>query len=160
MEAPLDFRYVDLKDVDPNFTLLDPEVYNLRIVKAAVEEYVSQKDTKSLKMGETGTRFKMTFSVTDHPKFTGRRIWHTFWPNDFDLKNLRRISDATGVPQTGSLADWGAELTQVQPTVKLLVSKVPDVNFSGVPNPQNTKEDGTPGERNEITFKAGVQSGD
>jgi hypothetical protein len=154
----VDFRYVDLKDVDPNFTLLDPEMYDLRITKAELVTYVSKHDTKTLKTGEEGTYFKFAFTVVDHPKFTGRKIWETLFPSEFSLKILRRIADNTGISQSGSLEDWCKEVTQISPTVKLMVDKVPDtIGKDGVPNPRTQKADGTASDKNVINWRAGVQ---
>lgn len=162
MEPVLDFRYVDLKDIDPNFTMLDPEWYDLRISKAELATYEAKKDTKTHKMGDTCTRIDLAFTVVDHPKFTGRKIWERLFPNDFSFKVLRRIADNTGIQQTGDLEQWLKELATVGPTIRLYVEKVPDVNFDGTLNPKTAKVDPvtgeqTPGEKNQVAWKMGVQ---
>lgn len=158
MEQIISFDYVDLHDVDPNFTLLDgPEVYSLRITKAEMPTYVAKTTTKSQTAGDSVKYVKLTFTVTDHPKFTGRKHWESLFFSDFTLKTLRRIMEATGVDQTGTLEEWLASITQIQPVVKLQVEQVPDVNRDGTPNPQTVNPDGTPRPKNVVNWRAGVQ---
>ena len=161
MEQTMGFEYVDLKDVDPNFTLLyGPEVYSLRITKAEMPTYIAKKTTKNQTAGDEVKYIKFTFTVVDHPKFTGRKHWEPlFGASDFNLKNLKRIEEATGVEQTGSMVDWLGQLTTIQPVIKLQIDKVPDVNFDGSINPNNLKSDGvTPKDKNVVNWKAGVQA--
>jgi hypothetical protein len=161
----LDFRYIDLKDIDPNFTLLDPEFYNLRITKAEIKTYLIKDGSAAVRkgtanVGDEGTYLNFAFTVVDHQKFTGRKHWESLFPSDFSFKCLKRIEEATGVQQTGSMEDWLSQLTAIGPTVKLKVDKVPDVNRDGTPNQKTMKADGTPGEKNVVDWKAGVAPGD
>lgn len=149
---------INLHDIDPSFTLLEgPEVYSLRIMKVEEPSYVAKKTTKTQVEGETVKYVKFTFTVTDHPKFTGRKHWESLFYSNFSLQILRRIMDATGVSQTGTLQDWFAELNQIQPVIKLEINQVPDVNRDGTPNPNTVKEDGTPRNKNVVNWRAGVQ---
>jgi hypothetical protein len=161
MEPQNSFRYTDLKDVDPNFTLLDgPEVYALRITKAEFKTYIAKTTTKTQTAGEEVEYIQLTFTVANHPKFTGRKHWESFFgaaPDSFSLKCLKRIEEATGVAQTGSMEDWLKELSNIQPIVRLQIDRVPDVNRDGTPNERTKKADGTPGEKNVVNWKAGVQ---
>jgi hypothetical protein len=159
MEQTMGFEYVDLKDVDPNFTLLDgPEVYSLRITKAEMPTYIAKTTTKNQTAGDEVKYIKFTFTVVNHNKFTGRKHWEPlFGANDFNLKTLKRIEEATGVEQTGSLESWLGQLSAIQPVVKLQIDQVPDVNRDGTPNPQNCKPDGSPKNKNVVNWRAGVQ---
>ena len=159
MEPTMDFRYVDLKDIDPNFTLLDgPEFYNLRITKAEFSSYTAKKETKTQQVGDEVTTVKLALTVVDHPKFTGRKLWETLYPGEFSFKVCRRIEDATGVQQTGSLEDWLKELSNVQPVIKVQVDQIPDtIGNPPQPNPKTVKPDGTPGLKNIVAWRAGVQ---
>lgn len=159
----MDFRYVDLKDIDPNFTLLDPEFYNLRITKAELQGYEVKAGSAAALRGEpVGTQkafVKIAFTVVDHQKFTGRKIWESLFPSDFSFKCLKRIEEATGVPFT-DMEGWLVELTNTAPVVKLKVDKVQDVMRDGTPNQKTMKSDGTPGDKNQVDWRAGVQQGD
>jgi hypothetical protein len=147
-----DFRYINLRDVDPNFTLLDgPEFYNLRITKAEFASYTAKKETKSQQVGDQVTYTKLTFVVVGHPKFTGRKIWSRIFPGDFGYKVMRRIADATGIEPT-DVENFVGQLNSITPVVKLSVVQVPD-NF-------HLKPDGTPGLQNEVDWKSGVQPAD
>jgi len=67
---------------------------------------------------------------------------------------------ATGIEQTGSLADWLKELARTGVVVKLFVDEVPDIFKDGTPNPKTVNTDGTPSTKNAINWKMGVQVGD
>jgi hypothetical protein len=164
MDPSLDFRYVDLKDVDPNFTLLDPEYYNLRITKAELRTYNVKADSAAViagkaTVGEERAFINFAFTVVGHDKFTGRKLFESLFPSEFSFKCLKRIEEATGVQQKSSLEDWLAELTQIQPVIKLNVEKVPDV-IKGIPNPKTVRPDGTPGDKNQVAWKSGVAVSD
>jgi hypothetical protein len=161
MDQVMGFEYVDLKNVDPNFTLLDgPEVYSFRITKAEMPTYIAKKDTATQKAGDEVKYIKFTFTVVDHPKYTGRKHWEPlFGANDFNIRILKRIEEATGVVQGGSLASWLEELSTIQPVVKLQIDKVPDgQTLQGVftPNPGNVNADGSARDKNVVNWKSGV----
>lgn len=151
------YRYTHLTEVDPSFTPIDTGFYNLKIVSSAYKTGIIGRGKK---MGEPYASLNLGFAVTGDPKFTGRRLWNSFFlPNNFDLKQLRLIMDATGVQQdaSGDIKEWGERLASIGPVVKLKVVTVPDMNFDGTVNEKNKKADGTAGDKNIIDFKAGVQ---
>jgi hypothetical protein len=155
-----EFQYVDLNQVDPNFSLLDEEVYNFVISKAERKPYGT----------EGKSRIVFTLTVTQHQKFAGRKLFPSLFFSEFTLKSLRRIADATGVPQTpGDMDGWLKDLSTIQPPVKLKVIKVPDGKTTKdkvtnelifTPNPNTVKTDGTPDTVNAVDWKAGVLPGD
>jgi hypothetical protein len=158
--AASEFDYVRLQDIDPSFQALEEDVYNLRILKAEAITYTAKKDTKTAKSGDEAVRYSLQFAVQGHPKYSGRRIFETLFPNDFTWKVFRRIMDATGIPQGDlTISDWLVALTQTQPAVRLKVEATPDVLRDGTPNPKNVRPDGSPGLKNVIAWKAGVQPG-
>ena len=153
MEAVQDWNNVNIQDIDPNFTLLDgPEVYTLRITKGEKKSYIAKKTTATQEAGQEVPFVQLTLTVVDHPNFTGRKLWEPLFPGDFGFKTARRIGEATGVMQTGDTDAWLAELTNVQPTIKVLVEQVPDVFKS--------QQTGKPENKNQVHWKAGVQPGD
>lgn len=155
--APFDFRHMDLKDVDPNFTKLDgPQVYSLRISSAAFAEYTAKTTNKNQTVGDQVTYIKLALTVVDDPKFTGRKLWEPIFPGDFSAKILKRIEEATGVEQTGDMEGWLAQLSSIQPVIKVQVDLVPDTQRDGSPNPRTVKQDGSADTKNTVNWKAGV----
>lgn len=145
--------------------MLDSEFYNLRITKAEFKTYLIKAGSAAVRngtanVGDEATYINLAFTVVDHQKFTGRKHWEPIFPSDFSLKCLKRVEEATGVQQTGSMEDWLSQLTAIGPTVKLKVDKVPDVMRDGTPNPKTVKSDGTAAEKNVVDWKAGVAPGD
>ena len=150
------FEYVHLSEVDPNFTLIDEGFYNLKLISAEYKEY-----DKTATGGKKGEFIKLGFAVTGDPKFSGRRVYPSaLFPNSFVLKTLRRIQDASGVEQTGTIRNWVEKLNGIGPVLKLKVMQVPDANFAGVPNPRTVQADGSPGTKVDIDWAAGVQPGE
>lgn len=155
------FQYVHLDQIDPSFTTIEEGFYNLKIVSAELREYDVKPGTKAYTgPGQKGHFINFGFAVTNSPKFAGRRVYATLFENGFDFKVMRRIQDATGVQQNGDTSAWLGKLGSIQPIVKLKVAVVPDVMRDGTPNPKTVKGDGTPGDKNVIEFKAGVQPED
>lgn len=149
------FQYVHLDQVDPNFTMIDEDYYNLKLITAETRTY-----DKTATGGKAGEFIKLGFAVQDHPKFTGRRVYPSpLFPSEFSFRVMRHIQDATGVQQNGDTNAWLNKLQAIGPVLKLKVVIVPDASFAGVPNPKTVKADGTPGDRNDINWKAGVQPG-
>jgi hypothetical protein len=150
------FQYVHLDQVDPSFTMIDEGFYNLKLITAETREY-----DKTASGGKKGEFIKLGFAVQDHTKFTGRRVYpQPLFPSEFSFRVLRRIQDATGVQQNGDTNSWLAKLQAIGPVMKLKVTVVPDANFAGVPNPKTVKPDGSPSDRNDIDWKAGIQPGE
>lgn len=156
------FKYVHLDQVDPNikWTPVDEGFYNLRLISAERKEYTKSPE----KGGGTGEFIKLGFAIQESGKFAGKKIYpDALFPNGYTFRVMRRIQDATGISQEGDTDTWLAALQTVQPTLKLMVVNVPDVNFSGVVNTKNpgyNAETGDPGMKTVIDWNAGVQPGD
>lgn len=157
LPAVQSWEYINVNDVDPNFTAIPDDFYNLRIIQAELKTF-----DKTATGGTKGSLVKLGFAITNHPSLSGRRVYPDgMFLNDFNQKALRRISDATGVQQTGDFPAFLKKLAAVGPVVKLKVETVPDVNFkTGAPNPFNMKPDGSPGTKTIINYKAGVMPSD
>lgn len=165
-EPANDFRYANLNEVDPNFELLDPEVYTLRISKAELRTYLAKtaNPEKGVNVGDERAYVNFTFTVINHPKFSGRKHFESLFPSNFSLKTLRKIADATGVAQAGTLENWLTSLSSIQPAIKLKVDKVEDLQrvkgsdgeYTSIPNPATMNSDGTPSMKNTVDWKAGV----
>lgn len=147
-----DYQYFNIMDVDPSFTPLEDGVYELRINKLVGESYVPKSGKRE---GEATIRIKGDFAVVNHNKFSGRRLFHTFWLHSgFDQKALRRIADRTGIGQDPSetFEAWLGKLTQSQPTFKVKVEVVPDMDYT-TKTPKVDEITGKPVMTNAINWK-------
>ena len=120
MSEVLGFDYVDLNEVDPNFTAMPEDMYTLRILKA---EKIDFQYKTGAKIGQDGERISLQLAVVEHPELSGRRLFESLFPSNFVYRVLRRIADATGVQQEpGSpLTTWLGTLSELQPTFKVKV---------------------------------------
>jgi hypothetical protein len=165
-EQANDFRYINLNEVDPNFDLLDPQVYTFRISKAELRPYTvkTANPTQGLSVGDQNVYVNIQFTVTNDPKFSGRKHYESLFPSRVSFKNLRKIQDTTGIPQTSTMEDWLKSLSDIQPSVKLKIDKVEDVRYvkgadgkyTTVANEHTANADGTPSLKNAVDWKAGV----
>lgn len=114
------FDYVHLGDVDLSYKPIPAGVYTLQVVKGESREFKYKKGEKA---GTSGKMLKFQFAVTDHPEYSGRRLFGTFFPNDFDLRSLRRLQDATGVIQEVGepIVEWVSRIAMVKPTFQIPV---------------------------------------
>jgi hypothetical protein len=143
------FEYTHLADVDPSFTKLAPRVYKLQVAKVEAKPF-----DKTAEGGKKGTRLGFTFVVVDDEEFAGRKLFESFFENEFAFKTFRRISDATGVQQEPgqSIVDWATSLGTIQPTFRVPVQLVPDVDYK-TKAPRAYKADGvTPDDKNTINW--------
>jgi hypothetical protein len=129
------FDYLDLKTVDPNYTPIEEDVYTLKVLKL----------TGAMTTGNNGKEkkpyVKGTFAVTNHNKHSARRLFHNFWNitenSSRDAKDLRKLADATGVPQEGSFSRWMESISQIQPVFKAPVQLKAKTTFN---KDTNTRE--------------------
>lgn len=117
-----EFEYIHLADIDPNFSPIDEGVYTLKLIKL---EYRQPKSGGN-------TYISGQFAVTGDNKYTGRRLFHTFFSNDFDKRTLRRIADNTGVLQqpTESFGSWMERISTTQPVFRVFVEKGPQTKWN------------------------------
>ena len=121
------FEFVNLNEIDPSQKNLPEGVYTFQIVKSAFVRKEATKDKPAYAV------VKLQFAVVDHPELAGRRMFGDFYMNDFNLKNLRRIMDATGVSQEPGepLTGWVERLGQLQPTFKVPVVEKQATEYLG-----------------------------
>jgi hypothetical protein len=65
-------------------------------------------------------------------------LWKTFWTsNPVDLKDLRRLADATGVVQEAgeTISDWGTKFESLNPPAELKVFVGQEKEYN---NPEST----------------------
>lgn len=124
--AELDyFDYVDLNEVDPRLERLPEDTYTLQILSAELQSGESRTT------GKPWQCVAMRFAVTGEGKFVGRRLVERFFTNDYSLKALRRIMDATGIRQEPGqpLSEWLKELTIQQPQIKVQIRLEDDRDY-------------------------------
>lgn len=146
--------HIDLKAVDPNYTAVPEDVYVLKVLKLT-----------GSKTGAGKPFVAGTFSITRNDKYSGRRIFYNFWnaadQNSRDAKDLRKLSDVTGVQQSGSFSQWLEAMTQEQPEFKVPVTHKVKQEKTGEVDPSTGKAvyknqenaDGTPVVDNSINFR-------
>lgn len=156
------FKYTHLSEVDPNvkWKPVDEGFYNLRLTSAKRYEYPRSAE----KGGGTGEFIKFQFTITGSDTFLGRKVFpDALFFSSYAQRILRKVQDATGIQQDSEMDAWLTALETVQPTLKLKVINVPDVNFSGVPNTKNpgyNAETGDPGMKTIVDWNAGINPGD
>lgn len=126
------FDYPDLRQVDPEYTKLPEDVYTLRVLKMTLA--LSKRGDKPYLLGQ--------FAVTRHTSHSARRISHFFNnildPGKRDMKDLAKLAKVTGVPFTGTLPEWVANMNQISPEFNAPV-KLED-QYSNI---KSTAADGT-----------------
>ncbi len=147
------FSHTNLNDVDPNFTPIATNTYSLRVVSAELVPY-TDKNT-----GEEKERVSLGLTIFNDPDFSGRRVWESFFEGDFALKNLRRIMDASGIPQNPgeSIESWLNRLVVEQAEVRVPIVLEDDMikdktTKELIPNPRTVKLDGSPSQRNRVDW--------
>lgn len=150
-EQVFDFENLNLNDVDPTFKPIDEGPYILKLMSLLWKE---SKGTKETNKDVVYVSINGKFAVDNHPKFSGRKLYHNFFlGNSFEQKALRRIADATGVSQNPgeTLKDWAARISTTNPSFKVAVKVQQAIDFT-------TKEgrvdvDGAPILENKIDFR-------
>ena len=146
-----DFEYFNIMEVDPNFTPVEEGIYKVRINKMTKKSKTYPDDPSR----DTLVWVNGDFVITDHEKFSGRRLFPTFWlSNSFDLKALRKVADRTGVVQTPgqSFEDWLDSLTTQQPEIKVKIDIVPVIDRV-TKQPKVDEYSGKPLMENKINFR-------
>jgi len=120
------YEYVNLNEVDPTMKPVPKDYYTLKILKAEMKNTTYKTGDKA---GQPLAFVKFSLAITDHPEFAGRRIFpKPLFDGNSSYKKLRRLMDATGIPQEAGqpLDAWLAALSEQQPTFKGPVIQVAD----------------------------------
>lgn len=114
------FEYTNLQDIDPSAKPIEEGVYELRVSRAELVAYTNDRGS--------GKRLSFAFTVDNHPKYLGRKLFDTMFPSEVTFKILRLIMDATGVVQerTETLETWCKKLVEEGANFKVPVSIVLD----------------------------------
>ena len=142
------WQYVDLNEIDPNVQPLPEGVYTLKVLRAEHKEGIGKTSGKAYE------QVKFALAVTDHEDYSGRRLWEAFFPGNYGAKAMRRIADATGIMQEPgtTLIDWLVVLSEKQPTFKVPISQVEDLDKDGKARSFDVK--GNPAKVNKINWFA------
>ncbi len=126
------FEHVNLNTVDPSTSAIAEGTYNLEVAKAGIVDFVYKKGKN---IGQEGQRLEFTFVVTDSPTSSGRRVFQSLFAGNGTNKQLRKIMDATGIPQEPDqpLSEWLTELATQRAKFSCPVGMVDDKDANGNP---------------------------
>lgn len=141
------FEYADLNAIDPSQQTLPTDMYTLKILKA---EMINGTNKAT---GAPYSCVSFTFGVTDHPDYSGRRLWERVFPGNFGLKTMRRIMDATGVTQVPGtpITEWLQALCVEQPCIKVQVKQEQDLDWK-TKEPRSLDFEGKPALKNSLNL--------
>jgi len=112
-EAAVEFEHINIMEIDPTFKPINEGFYTLQVNKLTPKTITPSKGKNQ---GKAVLVLNGSFTVVGDDAFSGRKIWKSFWAsNPVDLKDLRRLADATGVTQ-----DAGQTLSEYAQTFETL----------------------------------------
>ncbi len=112
-EFAVEFEHINIMDIDPTFKPVDEGFYTLQVNKLTPKTITPSKGKNQ---GKAVLVLNGSFTIVNSDSFSGRKIWKSFWAsNQVDLKDLRRLADATGVTQ-----DPGQSLSEYAQTFETL----------------------------------------
>jgi hypothetical protein len=126
----VDFENLNLNDIDPTFKPVEDGVYILKLLGLQWKEFAGKQESNQ---GQVYVSLNGKFGITNHPKHSGRKLYHNFFlGNNYELKALRRIMDATGVAQNPgeTLKDWAGRISVEAPTFKAAVAQQQAKDFT------------------------------
>lgn len=126
----VDFENLNLNDIDPTFKPVEEGPYVLKLLGLAWKESTGKKETNQ---GTVYVSLNGKFGITNHPKHSGRKLYHNFFlSNSYELKALRRIMDATGVAQNPgeTLKGWAERISVESPMFKVPVKQQQAKDFT------------------------------
>ena len=151
------FTYPHLKSVDPNYSPIEQNGYQLRLIKFELAS-LPESNGKPAK-----PYLKGTFAVTKDPKYSGRRLNHVFWNildgGSRDMKDIKKFADATGLQQTDgqTFPQWVESVNQVAPEFKAEVFNREQTKWNGVTQTREVvvnEATGEPERENQINFRS------
>lgn len=117
------FEHINLNDVDDSRKALPENVYTLEVNKLDLV-YRKVSNPSSEYAGQELPVLKGSYTVTDDPEYSGRKLWQDFWvvykvPQIF----LKKQMQATGVIQADgeSLGDYAAQFASLNPPARFQV---------------------------------------
>jgi hypothetical protein len=104
--SELNFDHINLNEVDPNASTVPDGPYNFQVAGVYPKTYAMKNN--GVPTGETGNYVSVRFAIVDSDRYAGRSYFEAFFPNKGTAKQLRKIMDATGIPQAEGqpIEDW------------------------------------------------------
>ena len=90
------FEHVNLNTIDPTTAPFTKSTYTLQVTDAYMKEFEYKKGERA---GEKDKFIKLVLAITNSDRYTGRKVYASLFNNKGTLIQLRRIMDATGIPQ-------------------------------------------------------------
>jgi len=107
------YDHINIMEIDPSFKPISEGFYTFQINKAQ-GSIVTPKAGKNA--GNELLVLKFSLTLVGDDQYSGRKFWPSFWANNpVDLRNLRKLAEATAVTQTS-----GQTLTEYTSGFELL----------------------------------------
>lgn len=135
-----EFDYVNLSEVDPNAKAVAEGFYKVRVTGAAVKPFTAKSGPNA---GKPGVRYEFKVQVAEDGPARGRVIFDSLFHGEGALRAMRRLMDASGVPQ-----EDGEPISEYLPR---LAKESPEVRYKITVKKENDR-DGQPVDRNRIDF--------
>lgn len=117
----VEFEHINIMEIDPTFKPIDEAFYNLQVNKLT-PKVITPKAGKNA--NKAVLVLNGSFTVVGDENFSGRKLWKSFWAsNPVDLKDLRRMADATGVTQSPdqTLSEYAGVFATLNPPAEFRV---------------------------------------
>lgn len=117
----MEFDHINIMEIDPTIKPIDQGFYTLQVNKLTPKTVTPAKGKNQ---GKACLILSGSFTLVNDANFAGRKFWKTFWTtNPVDLKDLRRLADATGVTQTPdqTLSDYANGFEVLDPPAELKI---------------------------------------
>lgn len=123
-----EFDHVNLNTIDPATAPFEAGKYNLQVVDAGMKEFEYKKGDRK---GTKDKFIKLAVAIVDSDKYTGRKVYSSFFAGKGTLKQLRRLMDATGIAQEAGtpIEQWLTDLKDAKATFNAPVAQQ-EVKFS------------------------------
>jgi len=116
-------EHLDLNQVSAVEVPLAAGFYDLQVRRIARKEFVYKNGPNT---GKDGARINIRFVVTNDAENSGHIIDHTLWGSKTNEMYLKRLQEATGIEQTGTVDEWAEEVSSEAPIVRMFLLEVPD----------------------------------
>jgi hypothetical protein len=147
------FEYVNLADIDPTDKPVPTGVYDLMVMKMALEKYSPKQGPNA---GKEKERISAQIAITGDNPFAGRRLFHRFYLNTLSLRDLRKLAEATGMNLNQPVDALVADFTTIQPAFKCKVNCQQAMTFDKPPVPVVDPVSGKPVEENVIVWREAI----
>jgi hypothetical protein len=109
------YEHINIMEIDPTMKPFSEGFYTLQITKLTPKLVTPKKGQNA---GKEVLVLNGSFTVVNDENFSGRKLWRSFWASNIvDLKDVRRIADATGVTQAEgqTLSEYALTFEQLNP---------------------------------------------